>query len=232
MCIISLNVKIIYLEKNKVSDRGDIMQHTKRHINVTNMYTDIKAQIISGELKHDDRLIEVTIAKTYDASRLHAKEAFRLLEDERLVKHIPNRGFIVRGITSEMINEIVEIRQALEKVIFKEFIQTFSDEDMENLTRLAKRFEVFVQNDMYDDARHELNALYSNIYSLSKYKRIIKILTQYSDYIDLVRNMTLMTKDDLQNGVQNLNDLINALRERNIEEMEHQLEIRHTHLTF
>lgn len=207
------------------------MKNTKRHTNVNNIYTDLKAQIISGKLKHDERLVEVTIAKTYDASRLHAKEAFRLLEDERLVKHIPNSGFIVRGITSEMINEIIEIRQALEKVIFKEFIQTYKQEDMDNVARLAKRFEVFVQNDMYDDAKHELNDLYSIIYSLSKYKRIIKILTQYSDYIDLLRHRTLMSKDDLIDGVQNLNDLINALNTRNIEEMEHQLEIRHTHLT-
>lgn len=203
----------------------------KRHDNVNNIYNDLKTQIISGELKHDERLIETSIAKEYNASRLHAKEAFRLLEDERLVKHIPNKGFIVRGVTKEMITEIVEIRQALEKVIFIELIETSSNEELENLTRLAKRFQVFVQNDMFDDARHELDELYTKVYSLSKYKRIIKILNQYSDYIDLVRNLTIKTKDDLQDGVANLNNLVKALNERNVEELEHQLALRHSHLT-
>lgn len=207
------------------------MPKTKRHVNVDTIYTDIKAKIISGELRHDERLVEVSIAKTYDASRLHAKEAFRLLEDERLVKHIPNSGFVVRGITSEMINEIIEIRQSLEKVIFKELIQTANDEELKKLTHLAKRFEVFVQNDMFDDARHELDKLYAKVYSLSEYKRIIKILNQYADYIDLVRDLTIKTKDDLQAGVQNLNDLVKALLDRNVEEMEHQLDLRHSHLT-
>lgn len=206
------------------------MTTTKKMDNVQRIYTDIKSQILNGELEHDDRLIEVSIAKAYDASRLHAKEAFRLLEDERLVKQIPNKGYIVRGVTTEMIDEIVEIRQALEKVIFKEVILTSTDEELEYLTRLAKRFEVFVQNDMFDDARHELDELYNRVYAMSKFKRIIKILNQYSDYIDFVRNLTIKTKDDLEEGVQNFNNLVKALKERNIEEMERQLELRHSHL--
>lgn len=206
------------------------MTTSKKSDNVQKIYKDIKKQILNGQLDHDERLIEVSIAKAYDASRLHAKEAFRLLESERLVKHIPNKGFIVRGVTNDMINEIVEIRQALEKVIFKEVIQTATDEELEYLTRLAKRFEVFVQNNMFDDARHELEELYSKVYDMSNYKRIIKILNQYSDYIDFVRNLTIKTEEDLKDGVENFNSLVKALKERDIEELEHQLELRHSHL--
>ncbi len=206
------------------------MTTSKKRDNVQKIYSDIKKQILNGQLNHDERLIEVSIAKAYDASRLHAKEAFRLLESERLVKHIPNKGFVVRGVTKDMINEIIEIRQALEKVIFKEVILTASDEDLEYLTRLAKRFEVFVQNDMFDDAKHELEELYSKVYTMSNYKRIIKILNQYSDYIDFVRNLTIKTEEDLKDGVENFNSLVKALKERNIKELEHQLELRHSHL--
>ncbi len=206
------------------------MTTSKKSDNVQKIYKDIKKQILNGQLDHDERLIEVSIAKAYDASRLHAKEAFRLLESERLVKHIPNKGFIVRGVTNDMINEIVEIRQALEKVIFKEVIQTASDDELEYLTRLAKRFEVFVQNNMFDDARHELEELYSKVYDMSNYKRIIKILNQYSDYIDFVRNLTIKTEEDLKGGVENFNSLVKALKERDIVELEHQLELRHSHL--
>ena len=206
------------------------MPNTVRKNNVQKIYTDLKTQILSGDLQHDERLVETSIAKSYDASRLHAKEAFRMLETERLVKHIPNRGFIVRGITTDMLDEIVEIRQALEKVIFKELILSASNEELEGLTKLAKRFEVFVANDMFDDARHELDELYNRIYSLSKYKRIIKILNQYADYIDLVRNLTIKNKEELQEGVQNLNDLVKAINHRDIDEMERQLELRHRHL--
>ncbi len=204
-------------------------KNKNKNDNVQKIYADLKSKILSGKLKHDDRLIEVTTAKSYGASRIHAKEAFRLLESERLVKHMPNRGFIVRGVTSDMINEIVEIRQALENVIFKEIIKTASDKDLHDLTRLAKRFEVFVHNDMIEDALHELDVLYARVYSLSEYKRIIKILSQYADYIGLVRNMTIKTKADLEEGVINFNNLVGALNDRDTEELERQLALRHAH---
>ncbi len=206
------------------------MANTNKNDFVQEIYSDIKTKILSGELEHDDRLIEVKTAEQFNASRIHAKEAFRLLETERLVKHIPNKGFIVRGVSTEMIDEIVEIRQALEKVIFKEIIQTAKDEDINELARLAKRFEVFVDNNMIEDANQELDDLYKKVYSLSNYKRIVKILSQYADYIDLIRNLTINTNERLHEGVHNLNDLVKSLIDRNIEEMERQLELRHQYI--
>ncbi len=197
---------------------------------VTIIYNDLKAKIISGELKHGERLIEISTAEAYGASRLYTKEAFRLLEAERLVKHIPHRGYFVRGITSDMINEIVEIRQALEKVVFKEIIATASDEELNRLANRAKRFEVFVKNDMIEDAHDELSILYDTVYSMSKYRRIIKILTQYSDYIDMIRKMTVMTKENLEDGIENFNQLAAALVARNLVEVERQLDQRHEYL--
>jgi DNA-binding GntR family transcriptional regulator len=206
------------------------MANTSRNDYVQEIYGDLKSKILSGELQHDDRLIEVKTAEAYNASRIHAKEAFRLLETERLVKHIPNRGFIVRGVTNDMIDEIVEIRQALEKVIFKEIIQNATDAELAELARLAKRFEVFVDNEMTQDANKELDDLYKMVYSLSKYKRIVKILSQYSDYIDLIRNLTINTDERLHEGVHNLNDLVTALINRDLTEMERQLELRHQYV--
>lgn len=194
------------------------------------IYNDLKKKILSGELAHDERLVEVTTAEAYEASRLHAKEAFRLLEMERLVKHKPHRGFIVRGLTTEMIHEIIEIRQALEKVIFKEIIETATDEQLADVARKAKRFEVFVRSDMTEDAYEELKAMYEEVYALSAYKRIIKILDQYEDYIDLIRKMTIMTKEALEEGVDNFNHLASALVARDLKEVEHQLDLRHTYL--
>ena len=104
--------------------------------NTIKIYQDLKKQIISGKLKKGDRLVETSTAKEYNASRLHVKEAFQMLEREHLAQHIRNCGFVVVGVSTEVLTEIALIRQALEQVIINKVIEVATSENIEHMKKI------------------------------------------------------------------------------------------------
>jgi DNA-binding GntR family transcriptional regulator len=195
------------------------------------IYKDIRSKILSGKLKKGDRLVETSIAKQYGASRLHVKSAFRLLETEQLVEHIRNKGVAVLGVPSETIEEISLIRQALEGVIIKKVIMCASDENIAEMKRMAKRLGVFTENYMLEDAHEELGRFYNYLYELSGYTRITGILNLYSDYISLIRHLTGTEVEHRNEGVQNMNSLVDAIENRDVDKAVEQVSLRHKYLS-
>ncbi len=72
------------------------------------------SQIISGELKSGDKLLELSIAKEFGTSQAPVREAIRCLESLGYVEHKPNAGTTVKTYSTEEIKEAFQIREALE----------------------------------------------------------------------------------------------------------------------
>lgn len=74
----------------------------------------IREAIISGELPAGARLSEIQLAKQFDISRTPVREALDQLDSEQLVDVIPYVGSRVRPIRLRDVEEIYQIRIALE----------------------------------------------------------------------------------------------------------------------
>jgi GntR family transcriptional regulator, rspAB operon transcriptional repressor len=83
----------------------------------------LREKILSGALNPDDRLIETRIAKEIGVSRTPVREALHSLEQERLVKAIPRVGYVVTRMQKEEVEEICEIRVAIEGLAIKRAIE-------------------------------------------------------------------------------------------------------------
>ncbi len=74
----------------------------------------IGERIVSGELAPGTPLRQDRVAEEFDASHVPAREAFQLLRSRGLVVNEPRRGVRVSPLDPASIQEIVEIRAALE----------------------------------------------------------------------------------------------------------------------
>ena len=74
----------------------------------------LRENILSGVMSPDERLIETKIAREIGVSRTPVREALHSLEQERLVKVIPRVGYVVTRMQKEEVEEICEIRVAIE----------------------------------------------------------------------------------------------------------------------
>lgn len=63
--------------------------------------------------------MEIQLAQKLGVSRTPVREALRKLELEGLVIMIPRRGAIVADITIQDLNDVLEVREALEELAVK-----------------------------------------------------------------------------------------------------------------
>lgn len=78
------------------------------------VYHHIREEILKGAIAPKERLIEAKIAGQIGTSRTPVREALHNLELEKLVVSIPRVGYVVRGMDMEEVEQICEIRAAIE----------------------------------------------------------------------------------------------------------------------
>jgi len=83
----------------------------------------LREKILGGVMSPEERLIETKIAKEIGVSRTPIREALHNLEQERLVKAIPRVGYVVTRMQEEEVEEVCEIRVAIEGLAIKRAIE-------------------------------------------------------------------------------------------------------------
>lgn len=76
----------------------------------------LRKEILTGSLKPGERLMEVKLASQLGVSRTPIREAIRMLELEGLVEMIPRKGASVAKITKQDLEDVLEVRCALEQL--------------------------------------------------------------------------------------------------------------------
>jgi GntR family transcriptional regulator, rspAB operon transcriptional repressor len=104
----------------------------------------LREKILSGAMSPDERLIETRIAKEIGVSRTPVREALHSLEQERLVKAIPRVGYVVTRMQQEEVEEICEIRIAIEGLAIKRAIERAQKQLVKDLRKniLRQRSEL------------------------------------------------------------------------------------------
>lgn len=74
----------------------------------------LRQRIISGDFAPGTRLSEESLAKAENVSRNTLREAFRVLQEQRLVEHLPNRGVFVASPRRSDVADIYRVRRWIE----------------------------------------------------------------------------------------------------------------------
>lgn len=96
----------------------------------------LRQQILSGHRAPGDRLNEVEIAAELGVSRGPLREAMQRLARDGLVVVQPHRGSFVRSLEPHEIEELYEVRIALECTAAQLAAERRNDDDVRGLTRL------------------------------------------------------------------------------------------------
>ena len=97
------------------------------------VFKTLRQAILRGELKPGERLMEIKLANKLGV--------IRKLELEGLVLMIPRRGAEVAEITEKSLNDVLEVRKALEELAVQLACERMDEEGLEALKKAAKEFE-------------------------------------------------------------------------------------------
>ncbi|KGB80643.1 GntR family transcriptional regulator [Rhodovulum sp. NI22] len=95
---------------------------------VQRVASELSKAIVTGQLAPGARLSESVVARELGVSRAPVREAARLLEASGLVTYEPNRGFFVRNISAAALNDLYELRLAVEIAAVTRLIRTWNAE--------------------------------------------------------------------------------------------------------
>ncbi|MDX5360833.1 MAG: GntR family transcriptional regulator [Alphaproteobacteria bacterium] len=89
--------------------------------------------IVVGRLKLGQRISESVLSREMGISRGPIREAERQLAQQGLLVFSPRRGFFVRDLTADQINDVFRVRIVLERFAVEEAARTASDADLARL---------------------------------------------------------------------------------------------------
>lgn len=97
--------------------------------------------ILSGELPVGEWIRRRNLASQLNMSPTPLADAFRRLEQEGLLEHVPLWGVRVRSYTVSEMEQLYQIRSALEEVIARKCSQSLSDAQIDVLRTMAAELD-------------------------------------------------------------------------------------------
>lgn len=102
----------------------------------------LREAILRGDLKPGERLMELQLAAKLGVSRTPIREAIRMLEQEGLAVTVPRKGAEVARMTLKDMEDVLEIREALDELAVRLACDKISPEQLERLRSVKKDFEM------------------------------------------------------------------------------------------
>ncbi|HHV72097.1 MAG TPA: GntR family transcriptional regulator [Clostridia bacterium] len=151
------------------------------------VFKQLSDQILNGEYKPGESLVETKLAKELGVSRTPIREALRQLELEGLVVSIPNKGVFVRGISEQDIEDIYAIRFLVEGLAARWAAEKITEEELNELKETVDLMEFYIsKGDM--DRVFELDTKFHDlIYSASKSRPLCFVLGSLHNFVQRAR---------------------------------------------
>lgn len=196
---------------------SDFTVHMNEYLPLRDVvFNTLRQAILKGELKPGERLMEIALAEKLGVSRTPIREAMRKLELEGLVVMIPRRGAQVANITEKDLNDVLEVRIALENVAIEKACTRMSEEDMGRLWLAAKEFErTMAEGNLVRLAEADV-AFHEIIYRASDNKRLNQVLNNLREQIYRYRVEYLKEEETRNVLVKEHEELTKAIRERDV----------------
>ena len=145
------------------------------------VFNTLRQAILTGELKPGERLMEIHLANKLGVSRTPIREAIRKLELEGLVTMIPRRGAEVAQITEKSMNDVLEVRRAVDALCVELACERISDEELEHLRVACDEFAEQVKiKDVKKIAQADV-ALHNIIVEATGNQRLISLVNTLSE---------------------------------------------------
>jgi DNA-binding GntR family transcriptional regulator len=109
----------------------------------------IRDDIVAGVLVFGERITIDALATRYDVSHMPVREALRELHGEGLVVSEPNRGARIRAIDANFIDNLFEIRTALEIMMVRRAARRAQPSDVDELMSVEMDLENHIANADY-----------------------------------------------------------------------------------
>ncbi|NML44439.1 GntR family transcriptional regulator [Ramlibacter sp. G-1-2-2] len=180
----------------------------------------LRDAILGGEIPPGAKISEPEMAKKYGVSRAPLREAIRRLEERSLVTRIPRQGARVVVLDAKKVNDIFQLREAIEGMAAREAALNITPEEIAKLREALERQRVATE--MAADGGYPFKSLdtdyHSAIVRASRNEFLIKFLSEdYHGLIDLCRRQQRRRPERTLRSMFEHQRIVDALADRDPE---------------
>ena len=182
------------------------------------VFNTLRQAILRGELKPGERLMELQLANKLGVSRTPIREALRKLELEGLVNMVPRKGAEVADITEKSLRDVLEVRKALEELSVQLACEKITEEEIEELKRVAERFKDTLNDQDVTKIAEADVAFHDVIYTATDNQKLILLLNNLREQMYRYRVEYLKKEEAYPQLIAEHEELIDNISKRNKEE--------------
>jgi DNA-binding GntR family transcriptional regulator len=181
------------------------------------IYDHLREQLLNGEIPPHQHLIEAKIAKEIGASRTPVREAFHSLELEGLIESIPRVGYLVKPIKEAEVEEICEIRTAIDWIAAR---WAMENTPQKLIDELRENISVSEEKATHGDPRAfiDLDAQFHEIIARqSGSKRLQELSQTLRRHMLRFRVQSIYVIDNVLRAIQGHKDILEAIEKGDLE---------------
>ena len=147
------------------------------------VFNTLREKILKGVYKPGERLMEIHLADQLGVSRTPIREAIRMLELEGLVKMVPRKGAQVAKISKEDLQDVLEVRKALDTLSVKLACERITEDEIKLLNNAERDFEkALASKDVREIAEADV-AFHDVIHAATKNGRLKSMISNLAERI-------------------------------------------------
>ncbi len=196
----------------------DLFDQRKENRSLTSIiFERVREDILNGKYANGDKIVEAKLADELGVSRTPVREALKQLELDGLVESLPNRGVVVKGITTQDIEDIYAIRLAIEAIAARWSVERMDDEEIEQLKEIYDLMEFYTFKEDVEKT-FELNTkFHETMYRGTKSRYLEHVLKDFQLFIKSTRSESLKSEGRIDRALKEHKFILEAFLERNTE---------------
>ncbi len=190
------------------------------------VFQTLRNAIITGELQPGERLMETQLGERLGVSRTPIREAIRKLELEGLVVMVPRKGAQVAQFTEKDIQDVLEVRGALEALAAKIACKRMDDRAFLKLQLAIAEYSYAAKNKDLEMMIEKDVEFHEIIVGATQNDKLIQIFNNLREQVNRYRITYLKNTEDAESVQAEHLEILEALKNKD-EELASSLASKH-----
>lgn len=179
------------------------------------VYLHLLDLIMTKGLAPGARLDEQSLAKEMGVSRTPLREAIGRLVEKGLVEHRPYQGNFVRTFTTNEVNDIYQVRRALEELAIRLTTANLTDEKLAEIREILNDIDDAMKRSDVDAINEADARFHTTIAEFSGNQALISSLHDLDNQVQIIRSMANQNPDVVIGTAIQRSQVLSALESRN-----------------
>jgi DNA-binding GntR family transcriptional regulator len=180
-------------------------------------YDHVRLGILNGSYPLGSVVSEGAVAEALGISKTPVREALQMLRREALLEAGPRRQQVVRGFSPAHREEILEVREAMERIAIAHACSAMTIDDIDYLRLLLIKQQRAVDNGLNDELAALDEEFHVKIAEGANLAIVARILSQLRGFVRIMRLGHPVTRSHLRNVVADHQRIVDAIERHDVE---------------